>query len=137
MTAQILQLTFSLIAVMLMTGLCAALFGRKDTRLADQDAAAQALAREIAGFRAGASALGTDGKAALIEDAATGDLYLAVARGDGIVMRKLKASLLARVVRDGTHLELALADFTLRRATLALTDADAAMRWDARLRGLR
>ena len=118
-----------------MVGLCAALFGRKDAPIAGRAAVAERLARDVPGFRAGESAL-TD-SAALIEDAAGGGVYLVVARGDGLVTRKLTPKLLSGIARDGAQLNLALADFTLAHAALALADADTAMRWEARLKGLR
>jgi hypothetical protein len=137
MTGQLLQLLISLGEVALMVGLCAALFGRRDTPIAGRDGAAERIARDVAGFRPGDGALGQGGGAALLEDASAGDIYLVVARGDGMVGRKLTAKLLSGIARDGARLDLTLADFTLRRARLDLDDADMAVRWESRLRGLR
>jgi hypothetical protein len=133
MNDQVLQLLVSLGEVAALVGLCALLFGRRDTPIAGPQAAASCLARDIPGFRAARSALSTDAKAALVEDARDGQVYLLVARGDGIVARKLVRGLLRGVVRTGDRLTLSLDDFTLGGAQLQLGDAPY---WEARLRGL-
>lgn len=102
-----------------MVGLCFALFGRAGAPAAEAFEAR--LAHDVPGFRAGRSAVSGDGRAALIEDARGGAIYLAVARGDGVVTRKLARG--AHIGRDGELLTLGLKDFTLKRAQLTLADA--------------
>jgi hypothetical protein len=72
-----------------------------------------------------------DGRAALVEDARDGAVYLAVARGDGVVTRRLARG--TRIARDGERLMLGLKDFTLKRAELILADASG---WETRLKEL-
>lgn len=110
-----------------MVGLCFALFGRAGAPTADAFEAR--LAFDVPGFRAGRSAVSADGRAALIEDARDGAVHLAVARGDGVVTRKLARG--AHISRDGERLTLGLKDFTLKRAQLTLADASD---WETRLK---
>ncbi|MBV9989957.1 MAG: hypothetical protein JOZ72_01575 [Alphaproteobacteria bacterium] len=124
----LLYLAGSLIGVAAIVALAGWLFGWRDAAL-DAERVAQALAREVPGFRAGRAS--PDTRAVLIEDARDGAVYLAVARGDGLVTRKLARGL--GVARDGGTLTIRLRDFTLRRAHLQLADADY---WEARLKGL-
>jgi hypothetical protein len=127
MNAQLLQLLLSLGEVALMVGLCLLLFGRA---AAPASGAFEArLALDVPGFRAGRRAVSGDGRSALIEDARDGAVYLAVARGDGVVTRRLTSA--ARIGRDGERLTLGLKDFTLKRAELTLTDA---ADWETRLK---
>jgi len=128
MNAQLLQLLLSLGEVALMVGLCFALFGRAPAPAAHAFDAR--LAVDVPGFRTGRRAFSADGRAALVEDARDGAIYLAVARGDGVVTRKLSRT--TRVSRDGERLTLRLKDFTLKGAELTLADASD---WEARLKG--
>jgi hypothetical protein len=130
MNAQALQLLISVGGITLMVGLCALLFGRAGKPLSDASAVVESLARDIPGFRAGRMALSRDARAALIEDARDGSIYLAVMRGDGLVTRKLSRDALAG--REGDRLALKLRDFTLRKAELDLADAAS---WEATLKG--
>jgi hypothetical protein len=127
MNAQLLQLLISLGEVALMVGLCFALFGRAGAPTADAFEAR--LAGDVPGFRAGRSAVSADGRAALVEDARDGAVYLAVAHGDGVVTRRLARG--AHISRDGERLTLGLKDFTLKRAQLTLADA---ADWETRLK---
>ena len=129
MNASLLQLLLSLGEVALMVGVCAVLFGRRPRTL-DSESVAGQLAREVAGFRAGALALSADGHSALAQDGASARVYLVVQNGDGMVTRELKRGLRADAQADGNRLSLRLRDFTLRRVELALPDAKA---WQARL----
>jgi hypothetical protein len=79
----------------------------------------------------GEAALSRDARAALIENARDGAIYLAVMRGGDVVTRRLTQGL--ALVRNGDRLELRLKDFTLRKAELDL--ADAAL-WETKLKGL-
>ena len=130
MNAQALQLLISVTGIVLMVGLCRLLFGRGGRPLAPETIA-QNLARDIPGFRAGRATLSRDARAALIENLADGQTYLAIARGDDLVTRSLTRGL--DVVRDGTRLRLILNDFTLPKAELDLADA---ADWESRLKGL-
>ncbi len=129
MTAQLLQILLSLGEVALMVGLCFVLFGRAPAPAAEAFDAR--LAADVPGFRAGRRAVSGDGRSILVEDARDGAVYLAVARGDGVVTRKLSRA--TRISRDGERLVLDLRDFTLKRAELTLADASD---WEARLKGL-
>jgi hypothetical protein len=124
----VLQLAISLAGVALMVGLSWALFGLRDAPIADADTVRASLARDVPGFRAGRFALSRDAGAALVEDAADGAVYLAVARGDSLVTRKLARG--TKLARDGDRLTLDLRDFTLKRAALELDDA---AWWERRL----
>jgi hypothetical protein len=127
MNAQLLQLLISLGGVALLVGLCLALFGRAGAPSAEAFDARLAL--DVPGFRTGRRALSSDGRAALIEDARDGAIYLAVARGDGVVTRRLGRG--SRISRDGERLTLGLKDFTLTHAELTLADASD---WETRLK---
>lgn len=124
----VLQLAISLIGIALMVGLCWALFGLGHAPIADAGAVGADLARDVPGFRAGRCALSRDRLAALVEDARDGSVYLAVARGDGMVTRKLARGI--ALARDGERLTLDLREFTLGRAALELDDA---AWWERRL----
>jgi hypothetical protein len=126
MNAQLLQLVISILGIALMCGFCWLLFGHRDVALADAAQVTRELAREVPGFRAGRVALSRDARAALVESGS--DVYLAVVRGDGLVTRKLARG--TSVAREGDSLALGLRDFTLKRATLELDDAQY---WEARL----
>ena len=129
MNAQLFQLLLSLGEVALMVGLCLLLFGRAPAP--GTQAFDARLAADVPRVRAGRRAVSGDGRAALVEDARDGAIYLAVARGDGVVTRKLSRR--TRVSRDGERLTLGLQDFTLERAQLMLADASD---WEARLKAL-
>lgn len=131
MNAMVLQLAISLAGIGLMVGLCRWLFGAADAPIADARALAEDIARDVPGFRAGRSALGRDARVALVENATDGEIYLAVARGDGMVTRKLAHGL--ALARDGGRLMLDLRDFTLKPVALDLDDADY---WEGKLKGL-
>ena len=127
MNAQLFQLLVSLGEVALMVGLCFLLFGRAGAPASGAFDAR--LAEDVPGFRAGRRAVSRDGRVALIENLRDGAVYLAVARGDGVVTRKLARD--ARISRDGERLMLGLNDFTLGRAELVLADAS---EWETRLK---
>ncbi len=57
-----------------------------------------------------------------------------IARGDGLVTRKLDRSLLRSVARTGAALSLRLSDFTLPAARLEFADDATAATWQTRLR---
>ncbi|HTT99434.1 MAG TPA: hypothetical protein VMF58_15400 [Rhizomicrobium sp.] len=131
MNGQVLQLLISVGGIAVMVAICWALFGRALGSLPSADVAAAALARDIPGFQTGVAAVSRDGRAALIEDARDGAIYLAIIRGGDVVTRKLSRGL--GLVRSGDRLELRLKDFTLRKADLDLADAPA---WETKLKGL-
>jgi hypothetical protein len=131
MNAQVLQLLISVGGIAVMVGLCRALFGHTTTPLPDADALAEKLAHDIPGFRAGRIALSRDAEAALAEDLRDGAVYLVLARGDGVVIRRLVRGI--GVARDGQRVALQFRDFTLKGARLDLADAEG---WETRLKGL-
>ena len=127
MNGQLLQLAISLVGIALMVGLCLWLFGAKVAALT-AETVAESLARDVPGFAAGRVALSRDGRAALIQDARNGAVHLALARGDGMVTRKLARGTAFK--RDGEQLQVMLNEFTLRQARLDLADASD---WEAKL----
>lgn len=131
MNAQVLQLLISVGGIAVMVALCWALFGRAATKLPGVDALGAQMARDIPGFRAGAIAHSRNEEVALIEDIHDGSVYLVLARGDGLVIRKMSRGL--GVMRDGKQLALRLRDFTLKDASIDLPDADY---WETKLKGL-
>ncbi len=124
----LLYLAGSLGGVAAIVALAAFLFGWRDKEL-DAQQAAELLARDVPGFLAGRAS--HDARAALIENARDGAVYLATMHGDGLVTRKLGKGLV--LARHGTQLSIDPRDFTLRRARLDLADADY---WETRLKGL-
>ncbi len=131
MTTQLLYLLGSLAGVAALVGFCALLFGR-DTARVDAPAAEAALRADIPGFRAGAVALSADGEAALVEDAHDGASYLVIARGRGLVTRKLSRGFVRDARRDGAALNLRLSDFTFPKARLVFAQEAAALEWESR-----
>jgi len=131
MNGQVLQLLISVGGITVMVAICWILFGRAVASLAGPDDVAAALARDVPGFHMGPAAISRDARAALIENARDGSVYLAVMRGGDIVTRKLARGL--GLARNGDKLELRLKDFTLRKAELDLADAAA---WEEKLKGL-
>lgn len=131
MTSQLLYLIASLAGVAAMVGLCAFLFGRGTAKI-DAAAAENALRADIPGFRAGHVALSMDAGAALVEDARDGATFLVIARGNGLVTRKLSRGFLRKAKRDGVALDLSLTDFTFPRARLVFGEEAAALEWEAR-----
>ena len=132
MNGQVLQLLISVGGIAVMVALCWMLFGRATAKLPDADAVGAQMARDIRGFRAGAVALSRDGATALVEDVHRGTVYLVIARGDGIVTRKLSRG--TGVTRKSNQIALRLKDFTLKYANLDLADAEC---WETKLKGLR
>lgn len=131
MTAQLLYLLASLAGVAALVGFCVLLFGRDTARL-DSQAAETVLRADIPGFRLGAVALSSDGQAALVEDAQDGATYLVVARGRGLVTRKLSRGFLRNAKREGASLDLRLSDFTFPKARLVFAQEAAALEWETR-----
>lgn len=128
MNGELLQLMISLVGIAAMMGFCWLLFGHGDLSLSDADVLNATLGRDVPGFRAARTALSRDARSALVEDA-TGAIYLAVVRGDGLVTRKLARGI--QVARNGSRLSLTLKEFTLRKVALDLDDAQA---WEAKLK---
>jgi hypothetical protein len=124
----LIYLAGSLLGVAAIVALAAWLFGWRDKPL-EAGQAAEHLARDVPGFVAGRTS--HDTRAALIENARDGAVYLALLRGDGLVTRKLSKGI--AVTRDGTVLNIVPRDFTLGRARLDLADA---AYWETRLKGL-
>ena len=124
----LLYLAGSLLGVAAIVALAAWLFGWRDAGL-DAERVAEALARDVPGFLAGRTS--HDTRAALVENARDGSVYLAVTQGDGLVTRRLSKN--AAVSRDGTSLRIDPRDFACRRARLDVADADY---WETRLKGL-
>jgi hypothetical protein len=131
MTTQLLYLLGSLAGVAAMVALCALLFGRDVARI-DAQTAEDVLRADIPGFRAGAVALSVDAGAALVEDAHDGAAYLVIARGRGLVTRKLSRGFLRNAKRDGVALDLRLSDFTFPKARLVFAQEAAALEWETR-----
>ncbi len=131
MTTQLLYLAGSLAGVAALVGFCVLLFGR-DTARIDARAAEALLRTDVPGFRAGAVSLSADAQAALVEDAHDGSAYLVMARGRGLVMRKLSRGFLRAAKRDGAILDLRLTDFTFPKARLVFAQEAAALEWETR-----
>jgi hypothetical protein len=131
MTTQLLYLLGSLAGVAALVGFCVLLFGRATARI-DALAAEDALRADIPGFRAGAVTLSADAQAALVEDAHDGAAYLVIARGRGLVTRKLSRGFLRNTKRDGASLDLRLSDFTFPKARLVFDEEAAAREWETR-----
>lgn len=124
----LIYLAGSLLGVTAIVALAAWLFGWRDKPL-DAARAAELLARDVPGFLAGRTSC--DARAALIENARDGAVWLALLRGDGLVTRKLSKGI--AVTRDGKGLDIDPRDFTFRRTRLELADAEY---WETRLKGL-
>ena len=133
MNPLVLYLIGSVAGIALMVGVNLALFGRRERALA-LDVLERRLALDHPGFRAGRKVLAGD--AALIENAADGALYLARARGDSFVTRRLARGSVRRMTRQGAALELRLADYTFPKARLAFADVEEAGAWQALLAGM-
>lgn len=131
----VLYLIGSLAGVGLLVVLNWVLFGAARGTIASTDALAAALAHESPDFWPGAAAIGAEANAGLMENAADGRVFLAVARGDGLITRALVHGVLRDVARDGAALTLRLNDFTLPKVRLTLADEAAAQHWQARLGG--
>jgi hypothetical protein len=112
-------------------GICAALFGRRNTALAEPELLDR-MQLENPDFRAGLRAVSIDARAALVENADDGSVHLIVVHGDKFVWRKL--GLLRNLVVEGSKLSIRLADFTLPTASLVFSDAMTAHDWGSRLR---
>ena len=110
------------------------LLGARSAKLASVADAVRRLRQEVADFYAVDAALDVAKRAALLQNARNGVLYLVVAKGGGLVTRALKKGALKTFTRDGATLSLRLADFTLPRAKLTLADEATAETWEARLR---
>jgi hypothetical protein len=130
----ILQLLISVAGVALMIGACALMFGTRDRLISGADAVAGRLGNDVPGFRPGRAGLSRDGRAALVENAADGSVYLAVVRGDETVTRKLSRGMLQGVTRDDGVLSVELGEFTLGHARLDL--GEAAGSWETRLKAI-
>lgn len=131
-----LYLIGSVVGIALLVGLNILLFGRNTARL-DSDSLAARLALDVPGFRAGASAISADANTALIENAADRSLYLARARGDKFVVRKIANAAVHSVGRDDAKLSLRFADFTFPKVDFALASATDASAWETRIRDAR
>ena len=125
----------SLAGIALIVALNLALFGRAKLHIATLSDVTAKLAAEVPGFRAGDGIVASDGGAALIEDAASGAIYLVEAVGDRLVTRKLGRGSLRALNDNGSGLSLALADFTFAQSKFALADEPTRRTWEARLRG--
>ena len=130
----VIYLAASLGGIALLVGLNFLLFGRARPDVGSEQDIAKRLAREIPGFRAGRSVVGTDGRAALIENAANRSVFLVEAIGDGIVTRQISRGLLSSVGRLGERLSLELRDFTFPRATIWAPSDGLAREWESRLK---
>ena len=134
MLNQLIYLGGSLAGVAAICGLCVALFGRGVARL-DATSAQARLAQDVAGFRAGRSALAADARSALVEDAQDGATYLVMVRGDGLVTRALGHGFVRAAAREGGALRFRFSDFTFPAARIDLGDEAAAREWAARFAG--
>ena len=127
----VLYLVGSLGGIAAMVGLCVLLFGR-DTAKIDAASAEDCLRADVPGFRVGAFAVASDARAALIEDARDGTVYLVIARGSGLVTRKLSRDFVRKALRNGAALDLRLADFTFPKARIAFAEEKSAQDWETR-----
>jgi hypothetical protein len=132
MNGQLLYLAISLAGVAAMVGLCAFLFGREVGKLDTRSAAAR-LGHDVPGFRLGNSALSTDCRSAMLEDARDGMVWLVTARGDGFVTRRLGRTDVKKASRDGAALALRFSDFTFPGAVIAFHDEEVARDWEMRM----
>ena len=128
MSNQILYLIASLLGVAAMVGLCALLFGREVAKLDTRSAAAR-LSQDVPGFRLGASALSSDTRSVLLEDARDRAVYLVTARGGDFVTRPVSRSSLKAAACEGASLDLRFSDFTFPRAIVAFGDEAVARDW--------
>jgi len=124
----------SLAGIALIVALNLALFGRAHLRIASLPDVAARLAAEVPGFRAGDGIVASDGATALIEDGASGAIYLIEALGDRLVIRKLGRGSLRALNDNGSGLSLGLVDFAFTKASIALPDESARHIWEARLK---
>lgn len=124
----LLYLAGSLLGIAAIVALAAWLFGWRDAAL-DAGRITEALARDVPGFLPGRTS--HDARAALVENAHDGSVYLAVTQGNGLVTRKLSKGI--AVARDRTQLSIDPRDFACRRARLDVADAEY---WETRLKGL-
>lgn len=132
MIGQLLYLAASLAGVTALVGLCALLFGRGVATITAESAEAR-LRDDVPGFRAGTVTLSSDGHAALLEDARDRSLHLVIARGSGLVTRTLSRDMVRKATRNGSALDLHLADFTFPKARLTFAEEQFASDWEARL----
>ena len=122
----------SALAIALLVLLNVLIGGWASARLTSAEAAEQALAHGVYGFRAQPPvALSADGAGALALEEGGGRLGLAVALGDTITVRALAPGDLKAVRRHGEELTLALNDYTFPTARLRFADAEHAQRWQA------
>jgi hypothetical protein len=133
-TGQTFYIVASLAGVMMLVGLNVLLFGAESARIATVADAVRRLRQESADFYAADATLDVTRRAALLQNARNGGLYLVVVKGNGLVTRALKKGALKTFAREGTTLSLRLADFTLPRAKLTLPDEATAEAWEARLK---
>lgn len=132
MSNQLLYLIASLVGVAAMVGLCVALFGREVAKLDTRLAAARIL-QDVPGFRLGASALSSDFRSALLEDARDRTVYLVAARGDGFVTRTVSRKSLKAAACEGALLKICFSDFTFPKTVLAFGDEAVARDWLTRM----
>lgn len=126
----------SALAIALVIGLNAMLGGWAPSRIDSVDAAAQALERDILGFRAGAQGVAAaDRRAGLVMEADGGRLGLALSQGDVIVSRALRPGEVRGAQAQGERLVITMDDFTLPRAHLTLADETEARLWADRVTG--
>lgn len=126
----------SALAIALVIGLNAMLGGWAPPRIDSVDAAAQALERDILGFRAGAQGVAAaDRRAGLVMEADGGRLGLALSQGDVIVSRALRPGEVRGAQAQGERLVITMDDFTLPRAHLTLADETEARLWADRVTG--
>ncbi|MBI1264490.1 MAG: hypothetical protein GC187_07130 [Alphaproteobacteria bacterium] len=124
----------SALAIALVIGLNAMLGGWAPSRIDSAGAAAQALERDILGFRAGAQGVAAaDRRAGLVMEADGGRLGLALSLGDGIVSRALRPAEVRGAQAQGERLVIRIDDFTLQRACITLANEDEARLWAGRI----
>ncbi|KAA5803501.1 hypothetical protein F1654_06765 [Alkalicaulis satelles] len=124
----------SALAVGLVVALNAVLGGWTPSALDSPEAAAQALERDVLGFRAGQQAVACTGqRAALVMEANGARLGLALASGASLVCRALWPGEVRGAQAQGRELVISLDDFTLPRARLTLASAQQAQDWAGRI----
>lgn len=126
----------SALAVGLVIGLNAMLGGWTPPRIDSVESAAQALERDVLGFRAGGEGVAAaDGRAALVMEADGARLGLALSRGDILISRALRPAEVREAQAQGARLVIIMDDFTLPRVFVTLADEAEARLWAGRVTG--
>jgi len=132
----LLILLGSLAAILALFGLNIWVLGWRRQAIASEQAALEALQADYIGFQPGRLWLSDDGRAALVEDRASGRTGVCFAMGDDIATRLLTPADIRKVDVNGSgNLSLQLTDFTLPRVLLSGDDENNARQWARLLEG--